>query len=231
MRSTSDLAGMRTRVRAILMDALSAVWTNDEVDEGLRLALGEYSRAGLQPGTRVRPDEAVGVVTPAAESRSASLAGLTGLMAVSKVWFPYDAAAPEELPRWVDWTVIWDAGTPTLLLLGASVPDGTEVARVFYKKPHALKDLDAAAATTFEAVDADLIVLGAAGHCCNARSVDLAETVGQQVAATPNLAAVGQRYLKAFRAQIAPGYIAFAKSGSRQASREAFYDPDRLGVY
>lgn len=231
MRSMMNLNDLRTRARNLLMDAGATVWANDQIDEGIRLALGEYSRAGLLPGARVRADEAVGLVSPIVDSRTVSLAALTGLMEVSRVWFPYDASAPDQLPEWVDFSFYWDAGTPNLLLLGPTVPDGTEVARIFYARPHSLADLDAAAETTFQAVDEVLLIWGACGHACNARSVDQAEIPGQQTSATPNYAAIGQRYLKAFRSQIAPGYVAFSKRARRQVGSRQWYDPNRLEVH
>jgi hypothetical protein len=62
--------------------------------------------------------------------------------------------------------------------------------------------LDAGDATTIPDGHASLLVMGAAGFACFARSQDLAETTGQQAIATPNLAALASRYLKEFRKRL-----------------------------
>lgn len=211
-----DLAGFETRVLNVLMDATKAVWATDQIDEGLRHALDEYSRAGLERGAVVKPNSKIATVTPTANWREVSLSTLTGLLNVSRVWFPYysEAAYYSERPAWIDFDVWWSAGAATLFLDIAGVPDGTQKARIFYNVIHTLEDLDSAASTSFDAQDDSLLVLGAAGWACFMRSLDVAETADVFAVATPNYAAIATRFLKQFRAALIPRMV--AHSGKRQ---------------
>lgn len=94
---------------------------------------------------------------------------------------------------------------------GAQLDRGSDVARVFYRKRHTLNGLDGETETTFDELSDNLLAQGAAGHCCMQRAIDLAETSGQQAIATPNLAAVATRLLRAFRGKLAPRNIAVSR--------------------
>lgn len=194
MPSSAILTTLRDRVEAYLVDSTNAIWATGTIDEGLRLALHEYSQS--------RPQRAIGTVTLSTAAREVALSGLTGLIGVERVWFPYTAADPEYPPEWVLWKVFDNAGAFTLFLDVVEDPAANEVARVFYRKLQTLNGLDSATATTFAVEDDSLLVVGAAGHCCFARATDLAETAGVSAVSTPNLAAIGSRMLKSFRQQL-----------------------------
>src|SRR5512138_445954 len=125
MSSSATLASLRTRVRAFLMDATKTVWTSDDqIDEGLRLALEELSRLGAR-GT-IPGNDRIGTVTPALNAREVSLAALSGLLAVLEVWFPYTAASPENPPNRVDYIELANDGAVSLFLLGETAGDGVK---------------------------------------------------------------------------------------------------------
>ena len=201
-----DLAGFEARVLALLMDATHAVFALAQVDEGLSQALDEYTRASLERGAVVRSNEKIATLTPTANLREVSLSTLTGLIDVTRVWFPYHTGAAyySEPPRWVDFETQWNANAPSLFLRIAGVPDGVDLARVYYRIPHTLKDLSAATVTTFDAQDDSLLVLGAAGWACIARSTDLAEDSDLGLTATLSYATLAARLLKLFRKRLAP---------------------------
>ncbi len=211
MRSTVTLADLRTRTRALLLDTGAAVWDDAALDAALRLALGEYTRATLLPRAAVRPHTAAAILTPPAGARTVSLAALTNLVDVECVCFPYTASDPEYPPRAIPFHLTWDEDEPLLYLDTPREPDGVDAVRFVFRMPHTLNGLDAATETTFEASEEQLLVLGAAGYACVERSVDLAETVGQQAVATPNLAAIGTRLLKLFRDKLLPRAIASSR--------------------
>lgn len=211
MNSTATLSNLRTRTRALLVDAGALVWDDAALDAALRLALSEYTRASLLPQARVRAHSALATLAPAVGERTLSLAALTGLIDVISVWFPYTASDPEYPARHIPFELVWDHDEPVLYLDTPQEPDGVDAARLVYRLAHTLDGLDAATETTFDATDEELIVLGAAGYACIERSVDLAETVGQQAVATPNLAAVGTRLLKLFRLKLDPRPLAVSR--------------------
>ncbi len=189
MASTTTLTDLSARVAQFLLDTGNARIPALAVTEGIRLALGEYSRA--------LPLECIGTMTPAAGSREVSLATLTGLVGVARVAFPY--VAGDSPLKIVPFDFFENGGTYTLFLKSDAAPDGAQVARVFYRAMHTLNGLDTATATTYPATADTLLVLGAAGHCCFMRSLGLSETADQQTTATPNLAVVGSRLLREFR--------------------------------
>ena len=91
------------------------------------------------------------------------------------------------------------------------LPDGVQQARVFYNVAHTLSGLDGAAATTWNATDDDLIILGAVGWACFGRALHLSETKGVPTTGTPAYSAVAEKYLTQFRAGIAPRKMALMR--------------------
>lgn len=194
MPSSATLTTLRARVSALLTDTGNAVWATGTIDEALRLALHEYSLK--------RPSRAIGTVTLTAAAREVALSGLTGLIEVERVWFPYTAASPEYPPKWVLWKVLDNAGAFTLFLDVKATPAVDDVARVFYRKLHTLNGLDSATGSTFAVEDDSLLALGGAGYSCLARSIDLNETAANMTASTPNYGALASMLLGDFRRQL-----------------------------
>ncbi|MGH2359754.1 MAG: hypothetical protein ACRDGM_04320 [bacterium] len=161
MASSATLATLTTRAQNLLEDSGTSVFPSDTIQEGIRLALEEYNARATSIG---RAQSVIGTVTPSASNKEVSLSGLTGLLDVQKIWFPYTASAPEDPPNELrDWALHWDAGVPKLYLGDSALsPGGSDVARVFYTKPHTLNGLDSATSSTFPAVDDGLLVLGGA---------------------------------------------------------------------
>src|SRR5512143_2151234 len=88
----TNLASLRDRVERILADASNAIWATDDLDEGLRQALAEYSK--------IRPLSAVTTVNVVTATHELSISTVTGLIGVTRVWCPYTAASPEDPPEW-----------------------------------------------------------------------------------------------------------------------------------
>lgn len=194
MASSMTLALLRSKTLDFLFDTAGAIWVNAQLDQGGRLAIGEYSLA--------LPVIVATTFTPTADTREIDISSLTALWNVHEVWFPYTAASPEYPPERVLFRVFDVGGKPYLYLDIDDLADGVDVARVFYTKAHTLKDLDSATVTTWPAVDDGLIIIGTAAHVLMSRAVDLAETTGVSAVSTPNLAAMASRYIKEFRKQL-----------------------------
>src|SRR5438105_690697 len=95
MTSAATLTTLEARVKNLLAASASATtWATANIDEGIRQALEEYSRA--------RPQTVAGSITPAANTREFSIAALTGLLSVARVWFPYTSTSPEYPPNWIE---------------------------------------------------------------------------------------------------------------------------------
>ncbi len=193
MASTATLTTLTARAANLLMDVSAVIFASATIQEGIALALEEFNS--------VRAQEIIGTKTPTASNKIVSLSTLTGLLSVSKVWFPYTAATPEDPPNELrNWYLHWSAGVPELYLGdGALSPGGSDVARIFYTIPHTLNGLASAVTTTYPAIDDKLLVLGGAGYACMGRSIDLAETAASQAVSTPNYAAIGRQLLDQFR--------------------------------
>lgn len=194
MPSTATLATLTDRAEQLLLDTTNAVFPALLINEGIRLALEEYSRA--------RPLKAVGTLTVSSGGREQSMSGLSGLISVARVWFPYTASDPEDPPEWVDFTLFDSSGTLTLYVGGPDEPAVNDVIRVFYNKTHTLNGLDSANTTTFSAADDGLLVLGGAGYACLSRAADLNETASNMAVSTPNYAALANLLLTQFRDQL-----------------------------
>ena len=166
--------GLRARVQSRLQDAGAARWSTDDLDEAIRTALAYYSRQN--------PYRAIGTITLAAAGREISLASLTGLIRVEKVWWDYDVTTPGYPPNWRQFEV-WPGSL--IYIDDREEPASGDILRVWYTKLHTLNGLDSAAATTVPAEDVDVIVTGAAHYAARSRAVELAEqaTVDDDVVA------------------------------------------------
>jgi hypothetical protein len=184
----TTLALLEVRVQTILADTAAAIWVLADIDEAIRQALHEYSKA--------RPLEAIGTLTVAADTHELSITTLTGLFDVTRVWCPYTASDPEEPPEWVAFEHWKDAK----ILYFPDELDGGDIARIFYTKIQTLNGLDAAGVTTFPDDDETLLAEGAAGFAATSRAVDVAEQVTIRPAVAVEIRAWGRTKLGEFRA-------------------------------
>ena len=191
MSSSATAASLRARLQVLLQDAGAALWDSAALDEGLRLALEEYSRA--------RPLKAVGTLTGAA-GREQSLNSLAGLLDVEAVWFPY--AASDYPPNWCAFEVIENGGAFSILLDCETAPQAGDTVRIFFLKPQTLNGIAGATVTTYPVEDDSLLVIGGAGYALYMRSIELNETAGANAVSTPNYGELAARFLQDFRAQL-----------------------------
>lgn len=194
------LAQYEARVAQFLMDASNTIWPTATLDECIRLALHEYSDAN--------PLGVETVITLPGDSREVALNALTGLVGVGDVWWPYDSDATTETwpPNRVrGFRLYWDDDSAVLYLetQDDTQPQQNDELRIWYAKQRTIQNLDSASTTTIQAEHESWIVMGAAGYAAFARATDLAETAGVSAVSTPNLAALGSRWLRTFRANVA----------------------------
>ena len=162
----SSLSQLEARVAARLGDPASTLYTAATLDEALRSALAEYNAA--------LPLTAETVITLPAAGREIALSGVSGLLSVSAVWWPYTSTGaqawpPPEPPGFRVW---WDDAQPVLILTaraGAQPQAGDEL-RLWYTRLHTIQDLDGGAATTLFGPHETGLVTGAAGTAALAQA-------------------------------------------------------------
>jgi hypothetical protein len=172
-------------------------YRNDDIDEGVDWALGRFNE--------IAPQEAVTSLTLAAAGREVDISSVTGLLRVTRAWWPYTSTDPEYPPNWVPFEQ-W--GT-TLFLKTGSEPDAGDVVRIWYQKLCTINGLASATSTTIPDDAETLIVTGTVGFVAQERVM---EKQGWRV--PRDLAEWADQRLKEFER----GLKAYAK---RQASRHA----------
>jgi len=193
------LAGIRDRIESMLVDVANAIYTTDMIDEGIKQALDQYNL--------VKPLNMETVITLPGDGREIALSGVTGLLNVLDVWWPYDSAASEETwpPNRVrGWRLWWDDNQAVLFLeiTEGAQPQTDEELRLWYAKRQTIQDLDGAATTTLRGDHESIIILGAAGHAAMSRAMDLIETVGTDLYQVGLLGTWGQRKIKEFQYEL-----------------------------
>jgi hypothetical protein len=161
---TATLATLRDRVELILADSGNAIWSTDDIDEGIRQALHEYSK--------VRPLRAISTLSISSTGREVDASSLTGILGVQEIWCTYTSSDPEFPPNRRAFTYWPDE--QTIYVHDDYEPTSGDTMRVFFTKLQTLNGLDSATATGFLDDDETLIAIGAAGYAATSRAVDLA---------------------------------------------------------
>lgn len=191
MTSTLTLADLRGRVQELLGDTTNEVWTDDEVDAAIRLALGRLSEK--------RPREVTDAVDVETRELDVSALPVTDAGDILQVWFPYDATDTNALPQWVDFETFTYNDTLYLRLLNGDEPEPGDVARVVFRAPHMLDGLDEAEVTTFYPAVEAALSKGAAAFAFLQRSGNVAEEAAVMSVATPNQAALFATWMQEFQ--------------------------------
>jgi len=197
-------------VQTDLDDAGAATWATGEIDRAIRRALREYSVKC--------PYETDGTLTVTTAGRERSVATLTGLCGVERVWFPYYSAEPDLLPTWVRFEMRLGS---SLFLLSRDSPEVGDKLRVYYWKAQTIEDLDGATATTLPVEDEDLIAKGAASFAALEQARAAIGTI-QVSGYTPiHWREWGQRRLLEFENGVreAMGRLALAASGTESMAQ------------
>ena len=191
----STIATLIVRCSALLMDTGLAIWPALTLGEAFTQALDQYSA--------VNPLHMETVITLPGDGREIALSGVTGLIDVLDVWWPYDSDATAETwppNRVAGWRLWWDDAQPLLFLEieDSSQPQLDEEVRIWYTKRHTIQDLESADSTTIQNDHDSLIVMGAAGHAAMSRTVDLVETAGTDLYQVSILGTWGSRKIREY---------------------------------
>jgi hypothetical protein len=193
----STLAQLEARVAARLGDPTNSVYSTATLDEGIRSALAEYNS--------VLPLSIETAFTLPGTGREIALNGLTGLIGVTAVWWPYDTTPAAEVWPPVEaqgFRVYWDDASPVLMLTSktGSQPQLGDELRLWYTKLHTIQNLDSGSTTTVFGPHESGIVTGAAGYCALAQEVAQIGTVRLDKMEVPDLEKWGNARLAEFRA-------------------------------
>lgn len=176
----TDLAGYRTALDAVLATAVdAATWTTAIKDQALRQALAEYERHFVYETS----------VTVTSSGPIQDLSGISAVGDILAVAYPWSEGA-DFAARQQHWRITADL----TICLESATPQAGETLRVRYTKQHAIKDLDAATATTVPDRHQALVSALAASFACVLRSRQLSENPAIPEQAIVSLMAAAQHY-------------------------------------
>ena len=190
------LADLRDRIEVLLMDVANDIYDTDTIDEGLRQAMDEYNL--------VSPLGMETVITLPGDGHEIALNGISGLIEVKSVWWPYDSDASQETwpPNKVKgFTLWWDDALPVLFLdiVDGSQPQQDDELRLWYVKSHTVQDLDSGDATTIPGVHLSAVISGAAGYAAMIRTIDLIEVAGTDMYSVGLLGVWGRKAVNDYK--------------------------------
>jgi hypothetical protein len=163
----STLAQLEARLAARLVDAGNAVFAVTTLDEALRTALSDYTTAA--------PLAMETVLVLPGDGREIALNGVSGLIDVTDVWWPFDSDSQVWPPNRVrGFRLWWDDAQPVLFLehaTGGQPREGDEL-RLWYTRAHTLEGLDGGALTTLPTHHESALVTGAAGYAALSENLD-----------------------------------------------------------
>ena len=187
----SALAAYRSRIRLILGDKTADHYSNDLIDEGIRQALDQYSKAWPQILNASHT-----VITA---GRDQSLSAIAGLQSILQVIYPYSVSVPT--PEYFTAYYFTFGPTPTIHISGDAVPSAGQIIQVSYTKPHSIKDLDNGTSTSVLDSHEGILCTGSAGYAALMRSSEVSEGFayfGSVPADLNQLVEIGKSFLSVF---------------------------------
>lgn len=190
--NSPTLANFRTETARKLSDPTNIRFDTSDIDQALRQALEEYSRA--------RSIERTYIVDGANESRLTLPADFAAVT-ITRIEYDPDGEPTEadSIPFHAEkvdeqWTVETTDQT---------IPIGDTIT-IYYSALHTIDSLDSASGSTLPAQDWQLIVTGAAGFAAQSRAAELGESINLNASADKRLDQQAQAWLKEFRAGLTP---------------------------
>jgi hypothetical protein len=184
---SSGSPNLRGLVQSKLQD-VATKWSTTDIDDAVRSALALYSERN--------PVHALGTIALSADGREISLASLTGIIRVERVWWDYDSTTPGYPPNYRQFEV-WPGSI--LYVDDRTEPSNGDTVRVWYTKLHTVNGLDSASATTIYAEDVEYIAMGAAHFAARARAMELLETANVDAKVVDRLEDWAEEEGRAFR--------------------------------
>lgn len=218
----SDLTDLRASVFSLLRDSAKQVFSDDEVDQAIRMALLDYSEA--------LPKTGAAVLTLASDGPEVDLSGLPPFQSVVRLYWPWDADLPygRQVPnRVLGWETYTNGGSAWALLTvrGNEIPPAGSRVRLHYTLAHAIAGLNGAEQTSLPASHLDLLGRGAAGYAFLCRAADVGDVLDKALCER-----LGGSLLDSFRSMLADLAANAQRAGSAILQWRAMdkYDPIAL---
>lgn len=155
----SNIDVYRGQIEKILADTGGGTYRAEIIDQGLRQALGLYSRQ--------KPITAIELVTLASDGREIDISSIDGVISVSRAWVPYNASSPANPPLYRKFEH-WE--DDDILYIQDHYPSTGEVARIWTKKARTILDLDGATVTNVNPEDEAMLLDAASAYAIMAES-------------------------------------------------------------
>lgn len=171
----SDLTNLRDLVELHLQDTTNLVFSTDQIDAAIRIALMDYSLA--------IPNIKQSVITLVDDGVEVDLASLPSFQFIASAWWPWSTTKdlPDQDPNEIlGWSVMSDSGSAALSLItaGGDVPLTGDKIRLHYATSHTIIGLAASPGGAAETVTSiplshlSMIAQGAAGYALLANSAN-----------------------------------------------------------
>jgi hypothetical protein len=187
----SAIAAYRTAVLAILDDASKVRYTDNQVDQAIRLALQEYSRAWPLEDTYYLDTDGHKVLALPADFAA---------FEITKVELDND---DENLITSIPFYAYKIGGQWNVETTGIIYPAGEQLI-ITYACMNTIDGLDSAAGTSVLDEDEPILQTGAAGYAALSRATSRPETINMQPEVSAQLLKVAEDYLTRFREGIRP---------------------------
>jgi len=185
----SAIATYRTAVLALLDDVSKTRYTDAQVDQGIRLALMEYTRAKPVIASYIVSCDGTEDLEMPADFSAAFITNVELWNATPDLIEAIPFYAYKRDFQWIIHTV-------------GIAYSASYVLVVTYSSSHYIDGLDSGAGTSIPDEDEQVLEIGAAGFAALSRSSSRAETINMQPAVSAQVAKVADNYLAQFRAAI-----------------------------
>ena len=172
----TTLTELRIQVLTLLQDIGLYVFTNDEIDQALRMALLDYSESSPLIKSSILDVDIAG--------NEVDLSTLPNIRNIERVYYPWDTTVgiDEQDPNTIlRWELINDAGSAKAFVVSTQSIEADTCIRVHYTAPHTIGGLLTATDTTIPVYHYDLIVRGAAGYALASGAADRTELLDKNL--------------------------------------------------
>jgi hypothetical protein len=189
----STLSEIIDRVETDLQDTTNAIWSEAELARAVRWALEQLS--WVTP----RRASAVLIAQEGVREYALNAHGLGGILFITEVWHPYDAAESGQPARPLPWRLLDD---DTLQIDTGTIYAGDGI-RILYAQVHTIQGLDGASATTLSLEQEELVCLGAGGYAALQRALGAIGQINVHAEAPQLWREWGQQRLAEFHTRLA----------------------------
>lgn len=172
----TTLTDLRTQVLTLLQDTSLNVFTNDEIDQAIRMALLDYSEASPCIKSSILDVDTAG--------NELDISELANIRNIERIYYPWDTTVgiDEQDPNTVTrWELIIDSGSAQAFVETTQPIAADTCIRVHYSVPHTIAGLLSATETTVPVYYFDLIVKGAAGYALSSGAADRSELLDKSL--------------------------------------------------